>query len=100
MNSLESRDLDREFASVTRSLEIRRPRADRFHVAHQAERPEPPHGLAWLRAIAAVGVAAAIAGIVYAFTIHPLLGVTGIFASPGIPLGLMVLADRFGRLRT
>ncbi len=68
-------------------------------MAQRSERPERRHGLAWLRAVALLGVAAAVTGIVYAFTIHPLMGVAGIFVSPGVPLGLTVLADRIGRLR-
>ncbi len=93
-----SDDLEREFARMTRPLEIARRQADRVRVVnppeHRAER-----GLFSLRAIAALGVVAAVAFVIYAFTLHPLLGVTGFFVSPGIPLGLTILTDRLRRMK-
>jgi len=97
---MECRDFDREFIRLARSLEKRRAESEGVDVANHAHRSDLPGGMTTLRMVALVGLVAAIVFVVYAFTIHPLLGVSGIFVSPAIPLGLTVLADRLRRMKT
>jgi hypothetical protein len=100
MARIEFRDFDREFIRLARSLEKRRVESDGVDVANHAHPPDLPGGMATLRMVAIIGLVAAIVFVVYAFTIHPLLGVSGIFVSPAFPLGLTVLVDRIRWMRT
>jgi len=99
MARIEFRDFDREFIRLARSLEKSRTESDGVDVANHAHSSDLPDSMAILRMVALVGLVAAIVLVFYAFTIHPVLGVSGIFVSPAIPLGLTVLVDRVRRMR-
>ncbi len=103
MRRAELHDSDGEFHRVTRSLQLKHQRADWVRVPpisnRSDDRTDGPGRMWSLRLAALAGAILAIGLLFIAFTVHPALGVVGLFVSPGLPLGLVVLADRIWGMR-